>query len=311
MSGFPRNSFANIFNLASEISARLVLGTAQIGMRYGISNKVGKPDLTSAYRLLDTAWKAGIRYLDTAQNYGDAESIIGDWHRKNPEQRFNVVTKLHPSVDPADGGILRKALEESATRLGTRPAAILLHNPALATQLDGDLGLSLEAAQSAGNMAAIGLSVYTPAEFRAAISSPRIDIIQAPFNVLDRRILDEGLLDRACSSGKKVLIRSVFLQGFLTLRPDQLPDKMLFAADSLREWHAVCQALGRDVFPTALKFTQQLTPNASLVIGCETVDQLTSNLAAFDEPDLSETDLGAIAAMTPAPERLLNPALWP
>jgi aryl-alcohol dehydrogenase-like predicted oxidoreductase len=297
--------------LVSEISGRLVLGTAQIGMRYGISNKTGKPDPASADRLLDTAWKAGMRYLDTAQNYGDSESIIGEWHRKNPDQRFSVVTKIDPSLDPADSEVLRQALDGSAARLGVRPAAILLHDPALATELNGRVRASLEAAQNAGEAGAIGLSVYTPAEFSAAISSPLIDIIQAPLNVFDTRILDEGLLDRAISCGKRVFIRSVFLQGFLTLRPDTLPDKMLFAANSLKEWNDVCQALGRDAFPTALKFVQQLTTDANLVIGCETVDQLTANLAAFDEPDLSETDIAAIATMAPAPERLINPALWP
>ena len=42
---------------------RLVLGTAQLGMPYGIANRSGQPDASQARAIVEAAWEAGIRTL--------------------------------------------------------------------------------------------------------------------------------------------------------------------------------------------------------------------------------------------------------
>ena len=54
---------------------RLVLGTAQIGMQYGIANTTGQPDLVKAKAIIRDAWNGGIREFDSAQGYGEIEKI--------------------------------------------------------------------------------------------------------------------------------------------------------------------------------------------------------------------------------------------
>lgn len=297
--------------MASDISSRFALGTAQIGMRYGIANATGKPGAEDAQRMLDSAWSAGIRCLDTAQNYGDAEAVIGEWHARHPDRRFRVITKMHPALDLSDATVVRREIEASGERLGVRPAGVLLHDPALLGRIGGSLGDALAAARASGATDAIGISVYTPEEFAAAIALPVVGIVQAPFNVFDRRIVEQGLVDKAVAAGKAVYLRSVFLQGLLTLAVEELPERMAFAAESVAEWRELCARRGLAPYPTAFKFAQQSVAEACLVVGCETEEQLARNVDVFNAPPLRQDDISAIARLTRAPDRMINPALWP
>ena len=57
--------------------SKIAIGTAQIGMDYGIANNMGKPDLDEVKKIFDIASKNNIDTFDTALNYGDSEKIIG------------------------------------------------------------------------------------------------------------------------------------------------------------------------------------------------------------------------------------------
>ena len=56
---------------------KIILGTAQLGMNYGITNKKGKLNFKESKDILNQAISFGIKTLDKAQNYGDAENLIG------------------------------------------------------------------------------------------------------------------------------------------------------------------------------------------------------------------------------------------
>ena len=45
---------------------KLTLGTAQFGMPYGITNKIGQTSTDAVRRILYLAKKNGVKYLDTA-----------------------------------------------------------------------------------------------------------------------------------------------------------------------------------------------------------------------------------------------------
>ena len=54
----------------SSITKKMVLGTAQFGMDYGIANVNGKPKHKQIFDILDIAWEKGVRRFDTAPDYG-------------------------------------------------------------------------------------------------------------------------------------------------------------------------------------------------------------------------------------------------
>ncbi|MBT6447438.1 MAG: aldo/keto reductase, partial [Flavobacteriaceae bacterium] len=61
---------------------KIILGTAQFGLDYGI-NKYGKLSSDNIEEILQIAHNNQIRILDTAEIYGDALKIIGDFIKKS------------------------------------------------------------------------------------------------------------------------------------------------------------------------------------------------------------------------------------
>ena len=72
----------------------LILGTAQFGLDYGITNLNGKIKFNAVCSILKKAYSYKIKRLDTAQSYGDAEKVIGQ--AKPDNLVFNISSKLVP-----------------------------------------------------------------------------------------------------------------------------------------------------------------------------------------------------------------------
>ena len=72
---------------------KIVLGTAQFGMSYGISNQKGKVKTNEIQSILDFAHNNSINTLDTAKAYGNSESSIGNY-LKQTEKTWYIITKI-------------------------------------------------------------------------------------------------------------------------------------------------------------------------------------------------------------------------
>ena len=57
---------------------KLVLGTAQFGMDYGINNVRGQVTPDEVNEILSAAGNAGVEFIDTAYGYGNSEDVLGD-----------------------------------------------------------------------------------------------------------------------------------------------------------------------------------------------------------------------------------------
>ncbi len=289
----------------------LVLGAAQLGMDYGVANKDGKPDRHRVSAILSAAWRAGVAVIDTAQAYGDSERVIGEHLRSHPERTFHVISKLAPATDHGDSDAVFRAGQSSRERIGQPLAALMLHDAsALRCWKDGLHG-GLQRCVDEGVAENIGASVYTPTEFLSVLEIPEIRVLQAPFNALDRRLLDTGLLARAVDSGRIVILRSVFLQGLLVLEQADLPERFQFAATELMRWRRLCAQNGESCAAVAVGFVRRAAPRALIVIGSERAEQVEANAALLAGADLPESLFSAINSMPAVPERIVNPTLWP
>ena len=97
---------------------KLVLGTAQLGLNYGIANKTGKPDLATARDIVSAAWEGGIRYFDTAQAYGESEQVLGDLLSDlGIGNEVHIITKPSPDIDHGNKKKLEDALSQSLENL--------------------------------------------------------------------------------------------------------------------------------------------------------------------------------------------------
>src|SRR5215472_9543439 len=79
--------------------SRIALGTAQLGMAYGIANTTGRPKAAVALEIVAECWQSGVRYFDTAQTYGDSEVVLGRALRNvGVASEARVISKLSPKL---------------------------------------------------------------------------------------------------------------------------------------------------------------------------------------------------------------------
>ena len=253
----------------------LVLGTAQLTGRYGVTDtRSSPPTEDESLGLLAAAWAAGLRTLDTAPVYGDAERVIG-----RAPQAFRVQTKTHTGLG------VRESLDASTRRLGSQTVDVLfLHDPDEVLRPEG--AVLTEARQVLeGSDVRLGASIYEIRQFEAALEDPSITVVQAPGNLLDRRFTGVAL-ERAAGSGTQVVLRSVLLQGTLASDPEHLPAAVDHLAPCLRDLAELASASGCRPIELALGWVRHLAGVESVVLGASTVTELDQLVAAWVDLDL-------------------------
>ncbi|MGB2753760.1 MAG: aldo/keto reductase [Phycisphaerae bacterium] len=291
----------------------LVLGTAQLGLRYGIANRAGKPNLEAATAIVREAWDGRIREFDTAQAYGCSEAVLGEaLCRLGIADRAAVISKFDPALEHLDAAAMARAVEESLTRLGVASlAGMMLHRQERLAQWNQGLGRIAAALRATGKVKRIGVSVYSPDRAVEAIRADGIDMVQVPTSVLDGRFLDAGVFDLARERGKLVYVRSVFLQGLVLMGPAEIPDALAAVRPGVERLEALARDLDLTRQELALLAVRDAAPRARLIFGAETPAQVRDNLRAWARRSVPDLWQRAREAVGPVDERLLNPALWP
>jgi aryl-alcohol dehydrogenase-like predicted oxidoreductase len=285
---------------------KLALGTVQFGMPYGVANQRGQVSPAEVGAILAAASNAGIDTIDTAIAYCDSEACLG----QAGVAGLKVVTKL-PPVPPQCADVaawVRAQVLTSLQRLRLeRLHGLLLHQ---AGQLGGVHGAtlvtSLQALKAEKLVDKIGVSIYAPGDLEMASSVGLIDLVQAPFNLFDRRLLHSGWLHRLAEEGAEVHVRSAFLQGLLLMPSTAVPAKFAPWAEQLVKWHGWLEAHPHiTAWHACLAFVASHPQVDRIVIGVDDLAQLQLLLAAAvlplmeAMPDLSCTD-----------EMLINPSNW-
>jgi aryl-alcohol dehydrogenase-like predicted oxidoreductase len=297
--------------------ARLRLGTAQLGMRYGIANRTGLPSAAEADRILATALDVGIRALDTAEAYGLAEARIGSFlAKRRGADAFTISSKL-PKLDlERDSGTVEtsvaRAIEGSLRRLGVeRIDEYLVHDASDLRRHGRALVEALARQRDRGTIARIGVSLYGPSEIALALEHVEISVVQHPLNLLDRRLVTSGLLAELRKRGIAVHARSPFLQGLLRLAPEDVPERMAWARPSLEDLRGVLAEWSVVPGDLALAFAASHEGVDCVVAGAETAEQVRENAAAIDRrlpPGLA----GALRRRrTMAAIDVVDPTRWP
>ena len=297
---------------ANDLS-RLVLGTVQLGMPYGIANTTGKPDRETARAIIKTAWERGIRIFDTAQGYGESEDVLGDALAHNGVvSEARVITKFHPSFDHANRRELLESLDISLEKLRVPELeGIFFHKEEFLDLWDNGLGEIVEEIHTLGKVAKVGISVYSPERALQALEKDGIDCVQIPTNILDHRFEQRGVFDRAEKLRKQIFIRSIYLQGLLVLNPEKLSGKMQFAKDILQKVTMIAREYDTSTQELALAYVKQSFPDAYILIGAETPQQVQENCDLWERVALPEEALQEIRTIfASTDEHILNPAQW-
>lgn len=289
---------------------KLALGTVQFGMNYGVSNRSGQTPLPEVRRMLEAAAAHGVRVLDTAAIYGDSEAVLGaSLPGRHP---FDVVTKL-PSLLAGDdrrfdASAADLMLERSLARLRCETVyGLLLHRSADLLSSQGDEVMAwLLRCKQAGRVRKIGVSVYAEDDLDGLMSRYPLELIQAPVNLFDQRLVRSGALRRCRDKGAEIHVRSVFLQGLLLMDPSELPAYFQPYIGKLSAYRKFVERSGLTPVAAALAYVNRLSEVDAIVCGANDCAQLLQLFEALGQ-GTNELDFAPFAASDPA---LLNPSRW-
>lgn len=283
-----------------DAGSRLVLGTAQWGSAYGVTNARGALTDADVAAVVEEALARGVTMADThrttdpSHGYGRALSRLRPW-----AGRFRVTTKVFggPSADLPALAQLEATLEE----LGV-PAvhACLVHDwSALSDAEAAAVAEALAEAVHQGLAARVGVSAYDAEELeRAERVFDRLGAVQVPASPVDQRLRHSPVTARLADVGAEVQVRSVFLQGLLL---DPAAGTPLRDHSDVRAFHRFCEERGVDPLAACLSFTRGLPWAGPVVVGVTSAAELAQIADAWaaqpideDWADLASDDIDLV-----------------
>ena len=292
----------------TERYKKFIIGTAQWGLDYGISNKNGKTGTDEITNILNTANKYEINTLDTASAYGDAEKVIGELATDNSR----IITKIgignqdRSSRQSKDD--IRNKVKQSYVDLGGKILeGVLIHDP---NNLEGykqsEGWNTLRQMKEEGYMKKIGISVYNPSQAETLAKIYKPDIIQIPFNAFDKKAAELGTLKRLKDEGIEIHARSIFLQGLLLMNIKDISEYFSPWMLEIKRWHEYCTTNRLTLLEGAIAAAMGEMNIDKFIIGIENTKQLKEIVAATQKTVINDFQRYS----SESDEGLINPTKW-
>ncbi len=287
--------------------SRIGLGGVQFGQDYGIANKGGKIPQDGVFDILKLAGDRGINLLDTASCYGDSEAVIGEFIKKNPCP-FRVVSKF--PMDPYKEGRLGQVLRQSLARMNVSRVYGYLAHRLTDVLNDQRLWLDMLEVKRQNLVEKIGFSIYSPRELEELDRRKiKFDLIQFPYSIFDRRF--EKCMPGLKQQNIEIHARSIFLQGLVFMKADQLPGHLKEAGAPLRRLADLSLKHGVSIQSLCLNFAL-LNPHIDRVImGVDGLRHLEENLKSLEDFDKVRSIYDQLQKLSIGNEDVLLPNRWP
>ena len=281
----------------AEAVKKIVLGTVQFGLDYGISNRDGQTSSTEVKTILQEASNLGITFLDTAHVYGNSEKVLGECELTN---QFQIISKF-PRLQ-ADRTLESYLIESLSLLKQDSLYGYLAHDADSVNERD--IWRRLIGIKEKKLVQNVGVSLYTREQLWKLLDKNFIpDIVQVPYNLFDRRF--EREFETLKTLGVEIHARSVFLQGLFFLETDLLPAHFNRAKPLLEKLRKTFD--DRALAGHLLNFCLKNPSIDKIVIGVNHASQLASNISQLN---LFSTDFNW-SEFQLSDESILLPYNWP
>lgn len=286
---------------------KLMIGTVQFGLDYGISNADGKTDSNEVFRILKLATEHGIDMLDTARSYGASEYVLGEVVEKlDTDISFVTKTLSFPHIIAED---IIPDLKTSLSNLGVESVhGLLAHRSIDLTEGNGkETFEQLSLAKSMGLAKKIGVTVYSPKETMDVINMFPIDLVQLPCSILDQRFVRSGTIEELSRRGIEVHARSIFLQGLLFMEPEGLSSYFDEIKPCLINMHNIATSNDIPIVKLALEYIKSISGIDKIVVGVNNIGHMRDILKAYISTFECDVDFEQFAIDD---EKFVNPSKW-
>lgn len=285
-------------------------------------------DYNNMEQLIFTAFDNGITHFDLANNYGPkpgaAETNFGHIVKEHlSEYRDELLIATKAGYDMWEGPYgnwgsrkyLIASLDQSLKRMGLDYVDIFYHHrPDPSTPLEETMG-ALQQIVASGKALYAGLSNYDGPTLRRAVEI--LDELHVPFvinqnryNIFDRTIENNGLLETSRELGKGIICFSPLAQGLLSdrylngipsdsrirtdgrfLKEDAVSPEML---EKIKSLNALARERGEKLSEMALKWNLCHEGITSVIIGVSKTAQIIDNIRAAQSSEFTESELNRI-----------------
>ena len=284
---------------------RLILGTAQFGLDYGISNPRGQVPEEEVGEILDDAWAQGVTMLDTAAAYGASETVVGAYLARTGHP-FRVISKLTPGAQPDD---VEAQCRASRARLNGETLYAYLVHAMQDLRKTPALWQAMRRLKDKGWVQKIGVSAYYPGDLEwASACGIEYEIVQVPYSVFDQRF--GPVLEQLRERRVETHVRSVFLQGLVFKEPEALHGVLQRTRKNLHRLRACAHDLGLPVSAVCLAFVL-LNPGVDhAAIGVHHRDHLREHVQHLPSLDAVRRVYEALKALHIPDEQVILPFNW-
>jgi len=284
-----------------NLSNKLILGTVQFGLPYGINNSTGKVSKAEVSKILDEAKSNEVSILDTSYAYGDSETILGELLDK--DDYFKIVSKLPRTTESP-----KSIFEETTKRLRKNKLyGYLIHHFDYFKEKP-DIWIDIQFLQGEGLVKKTGFSLYNVQELEYLFSKNIVfNLVQIPYNILDRTF--EPYLKELKHRNIEIHTRSVFLQGLFFKPVDKLPEKLKPLKSYLVAINEFCREQNITMEELALNSVIHHPDIDGVLIGVDNIIQLQKNIKSiWTETPAKVSEF--INTLDVKNKELLNPVNW-
>ena len=286
--------------------SKIVIGTANFGMDYGIGNNQKKLLDSDILEIISIAKKKGIETIDTADSYGNSLKRLGEFGVND----FKVITKFPriPDYKKNQTNWFNDQVTGTLKQLGISSLeAILLHYPKdIFENKNYKLIHFLSNLKKDGVIKKIGVSIYEKNELEEILKIFKPDIIQCPINLFDNRLLETNYLEEISNKGIEVHVRSIFLQGLLLFKKEEIPQEFLKFQNIWQEWYNWLKITKLNPLEACIRYTNYIKGIDKIVVGINSANQLKQIIKYMRKPKLYKE----LNWQNPISKELIDPRLW-
>ena len=279
--------------------SKVILGVTQFGLNYGILNQHNSNKKKKLKQILNFSKKKGINSIYSSKYYGNANKFLAT-------ENLNYF-KLYIKFKSQD--LLKKNFLEDFEKMKKK-----LKKNNLILMLDRFENLKNRERLKIYNILLdlkkdkkinrFGYSIYSFKNLKKICHEFKPNILQCPYNVIDRRLEEKKLLQFLKINKIEIHVRSIFLQGLLILHYSKHPRKFLNWKKIFKKFDDQIQHYKISNLDWCLNFIEKNKYINKILLGVDNIDQLRE-ICSFKNNEKIK-----FPKMYVKDEKLINPSKW-
>ena len=251
---------------------KIIIGSANFSKKYGI-NKFKIPSISNLRKIITHCKNNNINTIDDAISYENIDSVF----KRIDTKGLSFISKIQLPKNYKSIKNLRlyflNIVKTSLSTLGKKKYSCLLAHEISKDKKKNILLLDvLNFIKKKKLTNKIGISAYNPEEVYSVLNLSRLDVVQIPFNIFDKRLVSSKLIQILVRKKIDIHVRSIFLQGALISK--KTPAKLKKYNDIFKDWQKWCSKKKLNRVRACLHFVKKFDKISSLVIGINDIKQL-------------------------------------